>query len=261
MALGFVIAIVFLAIASYYDMFNRRTIPDALSYAFVAVALAFSLITEGIVPLKIGAAVAAFVIGYLVYRIGYIGGADVFFITGLVLALPLASGSMGAAVPPVVEVLLISTISMAIYLELSFFAQKQKFGPGTQEIITAAIWALGYAAVAYMLYSLGLIMLALLAVVIGIISSVFALIKRDLTKSLITNVAPKDILEEDILAVEEMDPKVVEQLKLERLLTKEQIKKIREAKLESVPVYGKLPPYMPFLLIGVIISLVLSIMP
>ncbi|MEM3364148.1 MAG: A24 family peptidase [Candidatus Micrarchaeia archaeon] len=261
MALEFAIAILFLAVASYYDVFNKRTIPDWLSYSFIIVALLSTVLTAGVDFIKIGVAIAVFAIGYLIYRVGYIGGADVFFITGLVLLLPITENSNGVGIPVIVNVLLISTLTMAVYLEFSFFAQKRKVEPRMQEIITAIVWIVGYLAIAYLLSSLGLVLLAGLAVVVGAISSVFALIKRDLAKSLIIEVAPKDIIEEDILAVEEMDPKVVERLKLERLLTKEQIKRIKDAGLESVPIYGKLPPYMPFLLVGVVAALVLSLMP
>ncbi len=258
---GFAIALLFLAVASYYDIFNKRTIPDLLSYVFVVVAVAFSLLTEGFVLIKIGAAIGIFALGYLVYRIGYIGGADVFFLSGLMLLLPLtAIAGVGAATPVIVNVLLISTIVMAIYLEYNFFARKNEFKPRMQEIATAAIWVVGYGAVAYMLFTLGLTAFAVLAFLVGIVSSVFALIKRELARSLITMVTPKEIIEEDILAIEEMDPKLVEKLGLERLLTKAQIGKIIHAKLKEVPVYGKLPPYMPFLLIGVLAAAVLALL-
>lgn len=255
---GFAIAIVFLALASYYDIFNRRTIPDWISYAFVVVALTFMLATEGIVLVKIGVAIAIFSLGYLLYRIGYIGGADVFFLAGLVLLLPLTgTAGISAALPTIVTVLFISTILMAVYLEYNFFAQRNKFEPKMQEIVTSIIWIIGYSIVSYVLYSLGLVSFAALALLVGIVSAVFALIKKDLAKSLVTFVAPTKIIEEDILAVEEMDPKIVEKLGLERLLTRAQIEKIKKAGLKSVPIYGKLPPYMPFMLIGTIVGFLL----
>jgi len=261
MLIGFALAILFLAVASYYDIFNRRTIPDWLSYIFIVVALAFSLLTEGIVPIKIGAAAVIFALGYLLYRIGYIGGADVFFLSGLALILPLTfEGGSGLAAPVIIVVLLISTILMALYLEYNFFAQKNRFEPKMQEIATAVIWIVGYGMVAYMIYTFGMVQLATLALLVGIVSSLFALIKKDLTKSLITFVAPSKIIEEDILAVEEMNPTIVQKYGLERLITKEQIEKIKKAKIKRVPIYGKLPPYMPFMLIGVIAALALILL-
>jgi len=245
---GFGIAILFLAVAAYFDIFNKRIVPDWLSYAFIVIALAFSLFTEGIVPLKIGVAVAVFALGYLIYRVGYVGGADVFFLSGLALLLPL----MIEGTPTLIYILLISTIVMAVFLELQFFASGTAFKPRIEEKVTAAVWVAGYGVIAYMLYTLGLAELAAVAVLVGIISSVFALIKRDLSRSLITWVKPREIIEEDILAMDEMDKKIIDRLGLERLLTKEMIARLKKAKVAKVPVYGKLPPYLPFILLGVI---------
>ncbi|MCX8205726.1 MAG: hypothetical protein N3H30_00670, partial [Candidatus Micrarchaeota archaeon] len=173
------------------------------------------------------------------------------------LLLPLETGAM----PTIILVLLTSTVVMAVYLEARFLAEGGRPRPRTEDIATATIWAIGYAAVSYMLYGMGFQMFALVALVIGIVSSVFALIKRDLTKSMVTWVAPNGIIEEDILAIDEMDRKVVEKYGLERLLTSEQIKRIKKAGLKKVPVYGKLPPYIPFILVGVVAAAALSLLP
>lgn len=251
----FIIALLFLAVGSYYDMFKDRTLPNWLSYSFVIISLAYMLLTEGVVVIKIGAAAGIFILGYLMYRLGYIGGADVFFITGLMLLIPLYVG----AIPSIIIILLLSALLMAIYLEGSFLSNNRNFAPKTQDIITAVVWVVGYGIIAYIMYSIYLEWLAILAIVVGMISAIFALIKRDLTKSMITWVKPSQIIEEDILAVEEMDKKIVDKLGLDRLLTEKQIKKIKKARIEKVPVYGKLPPYVPFILLSVVATMVLSL--
>ncbi|MGB9634972.1 MAG: A24 family peptidase [Candidatus Micrarchaeia archaeon] len=248
---GFLTALVFLAVASYYDIFNRRVIPDWVSYSFIVVALIFSIIYYGTDFARIGIALLVFVVGYLIYRMGYLGGADVFFLSGIMLTLPLSISGM----PTILIVLLASTIIMAIYLEVSFLSKNRVIKPRIEDIATSVIWIIGYAIVSYMLYSLDMPLLALVAVVVGICSALFALIKRDLTKSLITWVKPDEIIEEDILATDEMDKKIVERYNLERLLTKEMIARIKRARIRIVPIYGKLPPYIPFLMLGVIVAL------
>ncbi len=254
--LEFAIAILFLGVASYYDLFKKRVIPDWLSYSFVAVCLLYMFFMEGIIAVKIGAAAGIFALGYLIYRLGYIGGADVLFISGLMLLLPLQIG----ATPSIIIVLLLSALLMAVYLEASYLSKNRNLNPKMQDMITAFVWIVGYGIIAYIMHSIYLDWLALLAIVVGVISAIFALIKNDLTKSMITWVKPNQIIEEDILAVEEMDKKIIEKLKLERLLTAKQISKIKKAKISKVPVYGKLPPYMPFILISVIGALAMSIM-
>lgn len=257
LAFGTIIALIFLTAGSYYDLFRKRVIPDWLSYSFLAVALGYALLAGELTLAKAGSAAAILIIGYLIYRMGYVGGADVLFLASLMLLLPLYVG----AVPSMVLLLLASTVIMAVYLEANFLLGGLKSRPRTEDIATAVIWIIGYAAVAYMLAGMGFQMFAVAALLIGLVSAVFALIKRDLTKSMVTWVAPKDIIEEDILAVEEMDRNVVEKLGLERLLTRNHIEKIRKAGLKKVPVYGKLPPYIPFMLVGTLAVVLLSLTP
>ncbi|MEM0438355.1 MAG: prepilin peptidase [Candidatus Micrarchaeia archaeon] len=257
LALGIIIALIFLLAGSYYDIFRKRVVPDWLSYSFLAVALVYALLTGELNLTKAGGTAAILLIGYLIYRMGYVGGADVLFLASLMLLLPLYAG----AVPSMVLLLLASTVLMAVYLEARFFMGGWKLQPRTEDIATAAIWIIGYAAVAYMLVGMGFQAFAVAALLIGLVSAVFALIKRDLNRSMVTWVAPKEIIEEDILAVEEMDRRIVEKLGLERLLTRKHIERIRKAGLKKVPVYGGLPPYIPFMLVGVLAVALLSLKP
>ena len=84
--------IAFLAAATYYDLFNRKNVPVTIPYAMIALGLLFNLasLDLNLILSSCATALAVFAMGYLVYRAGQIGGADVLVFAGIALLLPSA---------------------------------------------------------------------------------------------------------------------------------------------------------------------------
>jgi Flp pilus assembly protein protease CpaA len=251
-----IVAIIFMLIFSYYDMFNNRIIPDMVSYSFLFVSI---LIFFAFLPfeiIKIASGILIFIMGYILYKIGYIGGADVYAITGLSLILPL--NFLG--IPSIILLLLGSMLLTMFYVMINFFVKSKEIKFEKNDIITSVMWIIGYGALAYMIYNIGQTTIGTIVFFLGIINSIFALIKSNLMNSMIKTIKIDEIIEEDILAVDKMDQDFVREHKIERLLSKDEINKLRELGVEEVPVYTGLPPYLPFVSIVTIILFIISLL-
>jgi len=249
-----IIAIIFMLIFSYYDIFNKRVIPDWISYSFMIISfIGFMIMPFEII--KLGTAILVFILGYIIYRMGYIGGADVFAITGIILLFPFVI----QGIPSVILILLGSMLLTMIYVMLNFFIKNKNVNFKKQDIITACLWIIGYSALAYMIYNIGQYTMGIIVFILGFINSLFALIKTNLMDSMIEIIPLDKIIEEDILVIDKMDKKLVEENKLDRLLTNEQINKLKELGVKEVPVYTGLPPYLPFVTIVTILIFLLTI--
>lgn len=252
----YIIAIIFMLMFSYYDLFNNRIIPENVSYSFLFVGV---LIFFAFLPfefMKVIIAILVFFIGYILYKIGYLGGADVYAITGLTLLLPLNF----MEIPTIIILLLGSMLLTMFYVMLNFFIKSKKIKIEKQDMITAGLWVIGYSALAYMIYNIGHTTIGIIVFFLGLLSSTFALIKSNLMDSMIETIPLEKIIEEDILAVDKMDRDFIEKNKIDRLLTKEEINKLRELDVEEVPVYTGLPPYLPFVSIVTIIIILFQLL-
>jgi Flp pilus assembly protein protease CpaA len=251
-----IIAIIFMLIFSYYDLFNNRIIPDEITYSFLFIGI---IIFFAFLPfdfMKVVIALVVFIIGYILYKIGYLGGADVYAITGLSLLLPLNF----QGIPTIIVLLLGSMLLTMFYVMFRFFIKNKKIKFEKQDMITAGLWAIGYSALAYMIYNIGQTTIGIIVFFLGILNSTFALIKSNLMDSMIEQIPLEKIIEEDILATDKMDQDFVREHKIDRLLTKDEINKLRELGVEEVPVYTGLPPYLPFVSIVTIILILFQLL-
>lgn len=251
-----IIAIIFMLLFSYYDIFNNRIIPDEVTYSFLFVGAMMFFAFLPFELMKVVIAIIVFIIGYILYKIGYLGGADVYAITGLTLLLPLNF----QGIPTIIVILLGSMLLTMFYVILNFFIKNKKIKFEKQDMITAGLWVIGYSALAYMIYNIGQTTIGIIVFFLGLLNSLFALIKTNLMNSMIQTIPLEKIIEEDILATDKMDQEFLDKNKIDRLLTNEQINKLKELGVEEVPVYTGLPPYLPFVSIVTIILILFQLL-
>jgi hypothetical protein len=60
---------------------------------------------------------------------------------------------------------------------------------------------------------------------------------------------------EDVLALEIMNKDLIERYKLPRLLKEKEIARLKKTKVKDLWVYTKLPPFVPFILVGMVLGL------
>ena len=256
------LAFVGTAVAAYYDVFNKKNIPDNLLYAFLGLAFLvnLALFEETLFWFSIGAALFLSAIGYLFYRVGQLGGADLFVLASIMLLLPIHPTFVGLPfnLPFIFSVFIFSGIVFALYVVLYFGWKLTEVDVKPNWIY--ALVLLPYAAFAYFFINSFLFSpVFLIFVSIAILSSVFFLIFRDSLNRMLAEELPVTQLEpEDVLALEVMNKDMIERFKIPRLMTKEEIERLKKTKVTEVWVYTKLPPFLPFILVGMLLSLVFA---
>ncbi len=249
----FLIALIGLSLGSYFDLFDRKVIPEWLSYSFAVVSLLYFIFT-GFTLNQLLLPGLVLIVGYLSYKTGYLGGADVLFLFGLSLLFP---GSLWGTMPVIILLIFIASLVFTLFAVVGYFHTGHRINPKTESLITAGVWFIGYLTVAYFLYQMYFVELAVLSLLVGLLSSIFALIREDLINSMIKWKPPSDLLDEDILAIDKF-PEFKEKYGLNRLLTSKDLQRIKELGLKSVPIY-ELPPYLPFLLVSLLILFLINL--
>ena len=249
-------------VAAYYDVFNKKNIPDQLLYGFLAVAFLTNLVfyDEALFWFSLGVTVFLSAIGYLFYRVGQLGGADVFVIASIMLLLPIHPSFVGMPfnLPLIFSVFIFSGVIFALYV-LFYFGWKLTQVEARPKLAYALV-LLPYAAFAYMFINSFLFSWVFFAfVTISIVATVFFMMYRESLNQLLAEELPVSQLEpEDVLALEVMNKDMIERYKIPRLMSQGEIDRLKKTKVGEVWVYTKLPPFLPFILAGMILSMLFA---
>jgi hypothetical protein len=261
-AIRVVLAFIGTSLAAYYDVFNKKNIPDQLLYAFLAVAFIANavLYDATLFTFSIGVAVFLSAIGYLFYRVGQLGGADIFVLASIMLLLPIhpTYAGMPFNLPFIFSVFIFSGILFALYVLLYFgFRLAQT---DAKPKLLYILMLIPYALFAWFFINSFLFSWVFFAfVTISIFATVFFMMFRDSLNQLLAEEMPVSQLEpEDVLALEIMNRDMVERYKIPRLMTAGAIERLRKTKVGDVWVYTKLPPFIPFILGGMVLSMLFA---
>jgi len=272
--LRFAICLVGCAAATYYDLFNRRNVPTYLTYGLVAVGALFTLasLDASVIIQSFGIAIAIFAVGYILYRAGQIGGADVLVFVSIALLLPegpqplLTSVKSPFNYPFVLSVFLLSGVLGVFGIFLKYVPRTlydavkgKEIKLNTSQVLQSILLLVIYLIFLYYITSLVPLPETQLFIFVAIVvctTILFSLKDHISDKYLIHMVSVKEIDEEDILAVEKMDEKSVKKYGLDRLLVPEQIEKLKKmGKGKKFPVYTDMPVFMPYVLIALVTAL------
>jgi hypothetical protein len=261
-AIRILLAFLGTGIAAYYDVFNKKNIPDQLLYAFLAVAFIANLVLYDatLFAFSLGVAVFLSAIGYLFYRVGQLGGADLFVLASIMLLLPIhpSYAAMPFNLPFIFSVFIFSGIIFALYV-LLYFGFKITQTEAKPKLLYALI-LIPYGLFAWFFINSFLFSWVFFAfVTIAIFASVFFMMFRDSLNQLLAEELPVSQLEpEDVLALEVMNKDMVERYKIPRLMSRDVIDRLRKTKVGEVWVYTKLPPFIPFILAGMVLSMLFA---
>ena len=86
----------------------------------------------------------------------------------------------------------------------------------------------------------------------------FMMYKEELTMLLAEKIPVERLEPEDVVAMELMNPETVKEHNITRLVTKDMIERFKEEKLGSIWVYTKLPQFLPFILVGMLLAIFFS---
>ncbi|MEM3399444.1 MAG: prepilin peptidase [Candidatus Micrarchaeia archaeon] len=268
------LAVAACALGAYYDIKNNRNVPNWVTYSFVAIGVFINAIPFDLSFILPVFAVSAliFIVGYLFYRLGQIGGADVLLFTGVSLALPYPPSHLSSTLfeyPFILPVFVVSGVLFSIAMLIAYVprifadvrARKVKTSP--YGVLLSLIMLLAYTAVIYMLAQiLPLRPLQILILVIVVFSAVFFMLFREhITENyVIEYVSLEEVDEEDVLALEKIDSKTISQYSLKRLLTASEIERLKRTPVAKMrlPVCKNMPMFAPYLLLSLLINLVID---
>lgn len=254
------LALLGMAIGTYYDLFNNKNVPEKFLYAFLAVAFLFNIVFFDY-DVFVYAGVVAFIlfaIGFAMYRLGQIGGADVFVIASVVLLLPVHPSYMIVPYnwPFIFSILIFGGAAFALY-SIFFFAKilsakKAKSKPKYKYLALFLVYWL----FAYLFFNAPFFSMAYFAIAsILLLSSIIFLVYRDaIMEATMDQVFVKDLEPEDVLVPERMDVHM-KKMGLGNVLGQKDIDALKKSGTKHVWVYSNLPPFLPFLFIGLILAL------
>lgn len=267
------VALASLSVAAYYDIFNRRNVPVAIPYSMIGAGVLLNLATLDVQLLAYSSATALFVfaLGYLVYRAGQIGGADILIFAALAIIFPAAPSSL--LKPPVQLLFEYPFVASVFVLSglLSIFgigatyvprvigdAAKGQVRVSASAALSAAILFASFLAV---LYALGpFIQLhaaqMLLTALILLLAAFLILFKEHITSTMTEWVPLSQIDEEDVVALERLDSALVSKFSLQRVATRPELAKLGKTGLKKFPVLKGMPAFVPYILLAVILLLI-----
>ena len=257
-----IIAFLGVGIATYFDIFNKRNVPNTFLYGFLAVAFITNLILyqEDLFLFSVALALFFSAISYIFYRFGQLGGADLFVIASLILLLPIHPASVGLTfnLPFIFSVIVFSGVAFAVYVVVYYGFRLREAGASPK--LMYALLLIPYLLFAYVyINSIIFSPVYFVFVTILLLATIFFLMYReDINLLLAERMSPSELTEEDVLALEMMDQKIVKKHNLKRLATADEITRMKELKVRELWVYSKLPPFLPFMLLGMILSLLFA---
>ncbi len=269
-ALRIAVALLGVGIAAYFDIFNNKNIPERFLQGFIIAAVLVSLIAYDPVATPYGLVAGAilYAANWLVYKAGYVGGADGPILAAIAILLPaqpvlllLDPSANILTFPFIVHVLTVAFFTFMLHMLLrtvpsAFKALRTKGSIQAMQWAGAFLILIAYAALSFIISSSPLlsasyvIFLAALAAV----SVYFVLFRTAINDSMLEWMAPKDVQVEDIIAPEKMDAAEVKKHNIGRLVDEAEWKRLQHVK-GKVPVYSHLLPFVPHILIGLVVSL------
>jgi hypothetical protein len=261
------IALIGTAAAAYYDIYNKKNVPDRLLYAFLALSLAVNVFdpSQFIARLPVALLIIAFL--YVTYRIGQLGGADVFILASIYSAIPVMQTPlmMQPQIPdffglpsifPIfsMAVFIFSVTVIARYLPSAIVKTirgKVKFNLSQIAQVIVLIVAYSFTAFLFLAEPIRFSLFHMLFIAFVMFLVVFFVLYKDLiTLQMIRWKTGRRIETEDVIALEAIDPRIVSKHKLGRLVDEKQLRKMLKLK-RKWPVLD-LPMFLPYVLIALI---------
>jgi hypothetical protein len=256
------VAFIGTGIATYYDLYNKKNVPDQFLYGFLAVAFILNLVLFQEDLFWFSIAIAAFfsAIGYIFYRVGQLGGADIFVLASIMLLLPIHPSFVGMTfnIPFIFSVIVFSGVLFAFYV-MAFFGWKLYQAEAKPKLLYA-LMLIPYLLFAWVYVNSFLFSPIYFAfITVLLFATIFFLMFKESLMNLLSEELPVSQIEpEDVLALEIMNKDMVEKYKIPRLVNEDEIARLKKAHVPSVMVYTKLPPFLPFILVGMVLGLLFA---
>jgi hypothetical protein len=277
--IGVIVALIGTAYSSYTDI-KTGEVSDRLSHTMIGigvilVAFSYPLYTA-LWILALGTIV--FVLGFIFYIFGQMGGGDVKLFTAITLLVPyypqsilqfvssLGITPLASPYPFIIPVFILSGIFFMLIIPLFYlrklFAKSKKIKDFRKKVINGLIYCAILAPIIYMWLSISKFITLLF------VPMFFALMiipfKNDIVALFFARKKRiADLNDDDVLALECMDKKTIDRLWLWRkTFTGIELKKIKERakkyKISTVLVCEDLPKYVPYIFLSLVLNLIVG---
>ena len=265
-----IVAVAFTGAAAYYDMFNKKWVPDSLLWCFLGASLLLNVLffDSTIFEQALFIAILIAALTYALYKMGQLGGADMFVMASIALAIPylpkpLLAASQAIPYPFFLSVLAPTGIAFIVHMLFRFipFVSHQistgnvKFT--VQKVAGPVLIAVSLFIFGTVVSSLPVSLPASYFAIIGFLSAAlifFSLFMPEIKASMVEKIQTSRLQCEDVLALEQM-PSLAKRLKLSPVISEKTIAALKHAKVKSVPVYTGMPFFLPYLFIGLAFTL------
>ncbi|MDE1767954.1 MAG: hypothetical protein KGH64_02350 [Candidatus Micrarchaeota archaeon] len=268
------VLIIVALVYAVFDVFNKRNVPDILVYATVVIGLIIALVYNyNTIYLDLLIAVIIALVGFVIYKMGFLGGGDVLELVFVSLVLPVQSmapyytSSPQLNIPFVLSVIIAAGYTALIFMPIYYILVKRIFAgmklqkPEKKSVMMAVTLLIAYLAFAYIFtyaYGVKLVSVALV-VVLAVSSFVTILFEKDIYNGMTKMLYPSQLELGDMLALNLMKESEIKFFKgkyrgFGRLATTEALKALKGVK-RKLPVYRDSVPFSLFILFGVLISL------
>lgn len=256
-----------------FDVFNKRNIPDLIVYATIIIGIIIVIVYNfSILWLDFEIAVAIGLVGFVVYRAGFLGAGDVLELIFISLVLPIQgapsySGISQLGTPFIFSVIIGAGYTATIFIPLYYLFVKRIFNgkglstPSTKNAVLGMTLLIAYiifTIVFTMTSSIGRtsIELILLLAFAAFFSLIF---EKDIYTEMTMEIYPKDLEEGDMVALNLMRKSDIAYFKRRysgfgRLTTRGTMAALKNVK-RRMPVYRDSVAFSLFIFFGVVISL------
>ncbi len=271
-------ALVIAFIYMLFDVFNKRNVPGSFVYFTLGYGFVLTLFYFDINTVVVSSAIALVVlgIGYLVYKAGQLGAADVVELAALSLILPMQStplilsGVTQLGLPFILSVMVAAGIVAMIIVPVYYLPKARRLfhKPLTALIdkrgaFKAIVIIVPYLALALFLAEMTNISAVSIAVILLMMvgSSLLMLFEKPITDSMVEFVTVDNCDEGDIIAFNLMSKSEISSIRkrvkiFDRLLTKDLITDMKEKNVkDKMPVYKNALPFAVPIFLGVVLSI------
>jgi Flp pilus assembly protein protease CpaA len=255
------------AVYALFDVLNKRTVPNKFAFLTIVIGVAVALL-NGSYELTFGLAFAIGLLSYVLYRVGMVGGGDVFEFVFVTLAMPVwqqpVYGGFQFFIPFIISVFIAAGYASLLFIPIYYLVIKKRTkiadGPNRESITLGLVMLVGY-----MIFLAGLYVLlgvkplgVALVGVLAVASFVTILYQKRVYNGMVTFVYPRQLEEGDMIATNLMSKRDIQlfnsKTKFGRLATEKLIKDLRGVK-KKMPVYKDSVPFSAFMFIGIVVSL------
>jgi hypothetical protein len=256
-----------------FDLFNKRNVPDIFAYSTLAYAVVLSLLYLNILALEgIALALVIIGIGYLVYKAGQIGAADIIEFAAIAMILPIQplpwfSSINQLNLPFIFSVLVGTGIAALIIVPLYYIpismSSKKPLKVSSKSLLKGLLVLVAYMLfIAFITFTLNPSIYAIaMLFVVGIASSIIVIFEDRITGAMVEYVDVSKFEYGDIIAFNLMDYNEIKKTKkvvkgFDRLVTPKLITEMKKKGIrKKFPVYKHAIPLALAIFIGVIASL------